>query len=83
MALGGFAFGLLSERRPFGQDVLAHPLVVYFLIVGIALLVLRAVRARPVPQIIPERTLLFGLLAGIAAFLAGNFAATHLIGRLS
>jgi hypothetical protein len=79
MALGGFAFGLVAERRPFGQDVLAHPLIVFFLIVGIALLVLRVARARPVPEIIPERAIMFGCAAGTAAFLAGNFVAAHLI----
>jgi hypothetical protein len=79
MALGGFGFGLLAERRPFGQDVLAHPLVVYFIVVGFALLVLRVVRAQPVPRIIPERTLLLGCVFGMAAFLVGNFTMVHLI----
>ena len=79
MALGGFGFGLVAERRPFGDDVLAHPLVVYFIVVGIALLALRLVRARPVPELIPERALLFGCLAGGAAFLVGNFVMVHFI----
>jgi len=80
MVLGGLAFGLGAERRPFGDDVLAHPLVVYFAAVGIALIVLRIAYARPVPDIIPERALLIGCVAGLAAFLAGNFTAAHLIG---
>jgi hypothetical protein len=82
MMLGGFGFGLLAERRPFGEDVLAHPLVVYFIVVGIALLVLRVVRARPVPEITPERAVFIGCLAGVAAFLIGNFVMVHLIASL-
>jgi hypothetical protein len=55
MAAGGLAFGLVAERRPFGEDVLAHPLVVFFAAVGVGLLVLRALLARPVPQLLSER----------------------------
>jgi hypothetical protein len=79
MMLGGFGFGLVAERRPFGEDILAYPLVVYFIAVGAALLVLRVARARPVPEIIPERALLLGGLAGVAAFLVGNFVMVHFI----
>jgi hypothetical protein len=79
MALGGFAFGLFAERRPFGGDVLLHPLVLFFAAAGLGLLVLRAALARPVPQIIPERALLFGCFAGLAAFLAGNWFVVHLL----
>ena len=79
MALGGVAFGLLGDRRPFGSAVLAHPLVVFFVLAGAALLALRAVLARPVPELIPERALLLGCCVGAAAFLAGNWAAAHLV----
>lgn len=82
MMLGGFGFGLLAERRPFGEDVLAYPLVVYFIVVVIALLVLRVAWARPVPEIIPERVLLIGSLAGVASFLVGNFVMVHFIASL-
>ena len=34
MAAGGSVFGLLGDRRPFGNDVLAHPLVVFFALVA-------------------------------------------------
>jgi hypothetical protein len=78
MAFVGFAFGLFGDRRPFGTGALAHPLVVYFIVVGIALLALRVALARPVPDVIPERALLFGCFAGLAAFLAGNFVTAHL-----
>jgi hypothetical protein len=41
MAAGGLAFGLMGERRPFGRDVLGHPLVVFFVLAAAALLVMR------------------------------------------
>jgi hypothetical protein len=82
MTLGGFGFGLLAERRPFGDDVLAHPFVVYSIVAGIALLLLRALCARPVPELIPERMLLLGCFAGAVAFLAGNFLMVHFIALL-
>jgi len=80
MAAGGLAFGLLGDRRPFGQDILAHPLFVFFILAGIGLLVLRVTLRRPVPELIPERTLVAGCVLGAAAFLAGNWLSTHLIG---
>jgi len=82
MALGGFLFGLLGDRRPFGSDLLAHPLVVFFAIVAAALLVLRVARARPVPELIPERALLIGCCIGGGAFLVGNWVAIAGAGRL-
>ena len=76
---GGLGFGLLGERRPFGNEVLAHPLVAYFAAVAVGLLILRVVLARPVPEVISERELLAGLLSGAAAFLVGNFISIHMI----
>ena len=38
MALAGFGFGLLADRRPFGDGILVHPLVVFFALVGLRLL---------------------------------------------
>jgi hypothetical protein len=83
MVAGGLAFGLLGERRPFGQDMLAHPLVVYFAVAAVGLLILRVVLARPVPELIPERTLFAGCLIGVAAFLAGNWIGVHIIGGVA
>ena len=80
MIIGGLGFGLLGERRPFGADLFAHPLILFFMAAIAGLLVLRAALARPVPEIIPERPLLLGCFAGIAAFLAGNWIAAHVIG---
>ena len=73
MLLGGLAFGLNAERRPFGDDVLRHTLLVFFIVTGIGLLLLRAILRRPIPEILPERILVFGCLIGAAAFLAGNW----------
>ena len=80
---GGLGFGLIGERRPFGNDTLAHPLVVYFAAVAVGLLVLRVVLARPVPEVIPERVLVAGCLSGVAAFLVGNFIGVHMVGGLT
>ena len=82
MAAGGVAFGLVGDRRPLGTDVLAHPFVLFFLVVTISLIVLRIARARPVPELIPERALLIGCLIGGAAFLIGNWVATHVVARV-
>jgi len=77
----GLGFGLLGERRPFGQNILAHPFIVYAFVLAAGLLVIRVVGQRPVPELIPERALGLGCAAGVALFLAGNFIAAHLIGR--
>jgi hypothetical protein len=78
MSAAGVLFGVLSERRPFGDDILEHPLIVMFVVVGIGLLAMRFALRRPVPEIIPDRLLLFGCVAGLAAFLIGNWLAVHL-----
>jgi hypothetical protein len=75
MGLGGFVFGLVAERRPLGDDVFAHPFVVFFIVAGVGLIVLRVIAARPVP----ERALALGCLAGAASFLAADWIATHLL----
>jgi hypothetical protein len=81
MAIGGLAFGALGDRRPFGDNLLFHPLVMFMTAAGVGLIVLRIALARPVPEIIPDRKLAFGFLIGWAAFLAGNFLAMQLFGR--
>jgi hypothetical protein len=83
MAAGGLGFGLVDERRPFGHDMLAHPLIVYLALAAVGLLILRAVLARPVPELIPERTLLAGCLFGVAAFFAGNWISVHVVGGIA
>jgi len=79
MAFGGLAFGLNAERRPFGDDVFAHPLIVFFVIAGTGLLLLRVVLRRPVPEILPERVLLQGCAIGLVTYLAGNWIAVRLL----
>ena len=79
MVAGGFAFGLFAERRPFGETMLAHPIVVFAAVAALGLIVLRVVLARPVPEIIPERALVVGFLIGVAAFLAGNWIGVHVL----
>ncbi len=79
MAAGGLLFGALGERRPFGTDVLAHPVIVFFAAAGAGLVILRLALARPVPELISERALVLGFLAGGAAFLAANWVVTVLV----
>jgi hypothetical protein len=79
MVAGGFLFGLLGDRRPFGSDVLAHPAIVFFAAAAAALMILRIALGRPVPELIPERPLIMGCVLGASAYLAGNFVATHLL----
>jgi len=79
MIAGGFAFGLFADRRPFGETILTHPVVVFAALAGVGLLILRIVLGRPVPEVIPERALLVGFFLGIAAFLVGNWVGVHLL----
>jgi len=79
MGISGFGFGLLAERRPFGEGILVHPLVVFFALAGVGLLALRMALARPVPDVIPNRMLMLGCVLGLATFLAGNFVAARLL----
>jgi hypothetical protein len=79
MSAAGVAFGAFAEDRPFGDDVLAHPLVVFFIVVAAGLLGLRVALRRPVPEIISDRLLLVGCLVGLAAFLIGNWLAVNLV----
>jgi hypothetical protein len=82
MAAGGLLFGLLGDHRPFGTGVLAHPIIVFFTIVAVALLILRVVCGRPVPELISERALVIGCFVGGAAFLVGNWVVVHVPMRL-
>ena len=79
MVAGGFLFGLIGDRRPFGNDMLSHPLIVFFASAAGALLILRVALARPVPELIPERPLITGCVFGAAAFLVSNFVTTRLL----
>lgn len=79
MALTGIAFGLLGDRRPFGQDVFAHPLMMLFVAATLAVLALRMLIARPVSELIPDRMLLLGCFTALVAFLVGNFLSARFL----
>jgi hypothetical protein len=79
MAFAGLGFGLLADRRPFGEGILVHPLTMFFILVGLGLIVLRVLLARPVPEVISDRALIVGCAVGLAAFLAGNFVAAQIV----
>jgi hypothetical protein len=78
MALGGMGFGLIGDRRPFGTGFFAHPLMVFFIVVAGALLALRFALARPLTELVSDRTLVIGCLIGAASFLLGNWFAVNL-----
>ena len=79
VALGGLGFGLVAERQPFGDDIFVHPLIMFFALIALSLLAVRTMFARPVPELIPDRSLMLGCVLGLAMFLVGNFAAAHLL----
>jgi hypothetical protein len=81
MTMGGLGFGAVGDRRPFGDGFLFHPLMLFFVLVGVALLALRIVLVRPVPEIISDRALIIGCVVGLATFLVGNFLGTHVLPR--
>ena len=81
MVFGGLGFGLLSDRRPFGEGILVHPLVMFFILVGLGLIAVRVLLARPVPSMISDRALIVGCVVGLVAFLAGNFLGVHVFAR--
>jgi hypothetical protein len=79
MSVVGFGFGLLADRRPFGEALIVHPLVMFFIVVGLGLIALRVLLARPVPEVISDRALIAGCVLGAAAFLAGNFVSAKIL----
>jgi hypothetical protein len=79
MALGGVGFGLCADGRPFGNGVLAHPLVIFFALVAAGLLTLRFLHARPVLQLISAPCLAAGAVIGIGCFFAGSWFGVSLI----
>ena len=72
ICIAGLGFGLLGERRPFGQSILAHPFIVYAFVAAAGLLVIRVVRQQPVPELIPERALGLGCAAASPSFSPGT-----------
>jgi hypothetical protein len=78
MATAGAAFGVAAKDRPFGDNVLLHPVVILFTCVAAALLAIRFALRRPVTEVIADRLLLAGCVVGLVAFLIGNWLAFHL-----
>lgn len=79
MSAAGVCFGLFANKQAFGDDVLAHPLVIFFCAaVAVALLALRFALRRPLADFIPDRLLLFGCFVGLAGFLIGHWLAVNL-----
>jgi hypothetical protein len=78
IALGGVGFGVVAERRPFGQGVLAHPLVVFAAAIAVVLVSLRLAHARPLTEIISERFLIAGGIIAVVCFLIGNWFGINL-----
>lgn len=77
MTVGGLGFGALANKRPFGDQLIVHPLLVFFLLVALGLLALRVLLHRPVPEVISDRALMVGCVVGLVAFLAGNFLGVY------
>ena len=78
-ALGGVGFGLYAQERPFGNGVLAYPLVVFLAFVAAGLLTLRFLHARPVQKLISERYLAAGIGIAIVCFFIGNWFGVSLM----
>jgi hypothetical protein len=79
MAVGGLGFGTYADQRPFGNGVLAHPLVVFFAFVGAGLLTLRFLHTKPLVQLISAQSLAAGFVIAIACFFIGNWFGVNLI----
>ena len=79
MAIGGVGFGAFAEERPFGNGVLAYPLVVFFAFVAVGLLTLRFLHGRPVTELISARSLAFGCFIAIVCFFIGNWFGVSLM----
>jgi hypothetical protein len=78
-AVGGLGFGAYADERPFGNGVLAHPLVVFFAVVAAGLMTLRFLHERPLLQLIPAPCLAAGAIIGIACFFVGSWFGSNLI----
>lgn len=79
MAVGGLGFGAYADQRPFGNGVLAHPLVIFFAFVAAGLLTLRSLHAKPLVQLISAPCLATGAVIGIACFFIGKWFGVNLI----
>jgi hypothetical protein len=79
IAAGGLGFGAYADQQPFGNGMLAHPLVVFFAFVAAGLLTLRFVQPKPLLQVIPVHFLAAGAVIGTACFFIGKWFGVSLI----
>lgn len=78
-AVGGLLFGAFDDERPFGNGVLAHPLVVLFAFIAAGLLTLRFLHARPLLQLISGHYLAAGTVIAIACFFIASWFGSNLM----
>ena len=81
MALGrAWASACSPTAGRSATDILVHPLVMFFILVGAraAGAARRCWRGR-CPEVISDRALIAGCVVGLAAFLAGNFVGAHVL----
>ena len=79
LAVGGLGSGAYADQRPFGNGLLAHPLVVLFAFVAAGLLTLRFLHDKPLLQLISAQRLAVGAVIGIACFFIGKWFGVNLI----
>jgi hypothetical protein len=79
MAVGGLGFGAYADQRPFGNGMLANPLVVFLALVAAGLLTLRFLHTKPLLQVISAQVLAAGGVIGVACFFIGKWFGASLI----
>jgi hypothetical protein len=79
MAVAGVGFGWFANEQPFGNGLLAHPLVVLFALASAALLTLRFLHGRPVTEIISIQNVALGCFIAIVCFFVGDWFGVNLM----
>jgi hypothetical protein len=79
MAVGGLGFGAYAAERPFGNGVLAYPLVVFFAVVAAGLMTLRFLHVQPLLKLISAPSLAAGAAIAVACFFIGSWFGSNLI----
>ena len=76
MALGGMVFGMYGAQRPFGGAGITHPAFMFAGLAVVGLLILRFAGDRP---LVSDRSLIAGIVIGIASYLLGVWFGTELL----
>jgi hypothetical protein len=79
MSIGGLGSGLFANQHPFGNGVLAHPLVVLFALAAAVLLSLRFLHARPLTEVISTLAVALGCVIAIVCFFIGDWFGINLM----